>query len=943
MAKHVQRFNLSDHTLEINTRKFKYEKLDFSDIEDYVMALVGSRDYQYKAIKEIMIYLWGDSYKDITNLAKENWKTKTAIQERFQSEENFLGRLPLPDRLSGVVHMATGTGKSYVMFAVAYLSIVLGKVKRVVVLGPSSTVIEKGLTGKFREYLFGEKGMELKQNLPQKYRNINVNLLDENNPIVDNSIVIENINSIYNKDRNSIGDTLFKDTDEVLVLSDEVHHAYSHLKYAGNGAATVDDGGTGDIRDERLWMKFIREETKIKRHIGFTGTPYNQDEYFCDVIFSYSINEAKKDKVIKLIDPILKTESDDGYVKLTQAQKYEHILKTHYLNATKYSYKNKKGVLLLKPITIFINDKQATAERNTQEFIGVLASYLRDNFIDYENVPESQLREIASEKVICVISKPTDNDYKEKLEKIEEVNPDKPGGKVEFVFAVNKLSEGWDVDNVYQIVPMEERVFNSKLLISQVLGRGLRLPRNVPHASIIQNYPVVTVTNHEKFADHIKELVDAVTLCETRFTSEVFKTAEQERYKNHFVIYNLDYNPVPKIVESKKTESTVQERRLLLSNTKETLGLDVTYLSGEKHFELKRNYYTVDEIASTVAQRFSTIIYETNNFDFGNGFVYDELPEYEEIEEVILFAMKEFGIEGRRLSEQNKKATELYFNQFIPRGRKKQIMTHVEGDIIPISTKNIDSSSARSGDVANHKSVFISEDYLNELDEENLFVINDLTKRNKSKGKQFSIYSLNLQPNDLVREVFEQYRIYAVNPSLFKTPQNLVIVSHDPERDFIINLINNTKYIDAWIKSRDMGFYSLDYEFWKGGKDKTRRSFNPDFFIKIDLSSYIKRLEEENSKHIDKLYNLQDQGIKEIICVVEIKSDDDHEEVTRAKEKAGQEHFSSLNERLANINDFNLPHEFRSNTSQHYIFELLRPEFYNRWFANLKVGNLKIL
>ncbi len=108
MAKKVEKFNLSDHTLEINPRKYKYNKFDFSEIEDYVLALVGSRDYQYKAIKEIMIYLWGESYKSIIDLAKENWKTKTAIQERFQSEENFLGRIPLPDRLSGVVHMATG-------------------------------------------------------------------------------------------------------------------------------------------------------------------------------------------------------------------------------------------------------------------------------------------------------------------------------------------------------------------------------------------------------------------------------------------------------------------------------------------------------------------------------------------------------------------------------------------------------------------------------------------------------------------------------------------------------------------------------------------------------------------------------------------------------------------------------------------------------------------
>lgn len=269
-------------------------------------------------------------------------------------------------------------------------------------------------------------------------------------------------------------------------------------------------------------------------------------------------------------------------------------------------------------------------------------------------------------------------------------------------------------------------------------------------------------------------------------------------------------------------------------------------------------------------------------------------------------------------------------------------MTNVEGDIKPISTKYMDSSSARSGDVANYKSIFISEDYLNELDEENLFVLKDLKQRDKVTSKQLSLYSMNLQLNDYVRQLFEQYRVYVVNQSLFKTPQNLVIVSHDPERDFIIKLVNHSRYIDAWIKSRDMGFYSLNYEFWKGGKDRTRRSFNPDFFIKIKLDKYIKQLEDKNSKYTDKLYKLQDDGIREIICVVEIKSDDDHEEVTRAKEKAGKEHFELLNKRLLSINSFNLPEDFRNSTSQHYIFDLLRPEFYNRWFTNLKIGNFKI-
>jgi type III restriction enzyme len=149
--KAIKRLNLSDHTLDINIRRCNYNKFSFSDIEDYVSELVGSRDYQYDAIKQIMIYLWGGSYKNITALGKENYKQKLQIQQRFGTEENLLRQLPLPDRLSGVVHMATGTGKSYVIFAIAYLSLVMGFTKRVLVLGPSSTIIEQGLREKFSE------------------------------------------------------------------------------------------------------------------------------------------------------------------------------------------------------------------------------------------------------------------------------------------------------------------------------------------------------------------------------------------------------------------------------------------------------------------------------------------------------------------------------------------------------------------------------------------------------------------------------------------------------------------------------------------------------------------------------------------------------------------------------------------------------------------------
>jgi len=113
--KAIKRLNLSDHTLDINIRKCNYNRFNFSEIEEYVRELAGSRDYQYDTVKQVMIYLWGGGYKRITDLGKENYQKKSQIRRRFGTEINFLRQLPLPDRLSGVVHMATGTGKSYVI------------------------------------------------------------------------------------------------------------------------------------------------------------------------------------------------------------------------------------------------------------------------------------------------------------------------------------------------------------------------------------------------------------------------------------------------------------------------------------------------------------------------------------------------------------------------------------------------------------------------------------------------------------------------------------------------------------------------------------------------------------------------------------------------------------------------------------------------------------
>ena len=941
----VKQMNLSEHTLDINIRRCNYNKFNFSEIEDYVQQLTGTREYQYQAIKQVMIYLWGGAYTSIVDLAEENY-AKPRIQQRFGSKQMLINHLPLPDRLSGVVHMATGTGKSYVIFAVAYLSLIMGLTRRVLVLGPASTIIEQGLREKFKDLMNDKK---LADKLPPKYRGKAINILNDNDPIEDDSIVIENINAVYTF--GAITDTLFKNTREVLVLGDEIHHAYSHLKEGTGNRLVMDqeetvEGKRTDAKEERLWMQFLRNNKEIIRHIGFTGTPYHQDEYFADIIYNYSIKDAIEQKYIKDINNNVRTRTDEGDTPLTLNQKFEVILKNHLDNREKYAYRV-KGKRRVKPITIFICPTQKNAQTRSEEFIKFLADYEKKH--NAARGTDSEIADQMRKKVICVVSRISQSAYKEQLDHIEEIDPKKTGGAVEYIFAVNKLSEGWDVDNVFQIVPMEEKVFKSKLLISQVLGRGLRIPRNIPSAHIHQTYPYLTVTNHDRFADHIRELVDSVTQSDMYLSSRPLTDTDLDRGTHHFSLFNLNYIATTTTVDVEKKKTT-PPGGLILTPFDETLGVTITRTKDEKRYELDRNFYTVDEVVYDINNRFKLRTIENLHFDFGGVTVNDRYPDEEDIKAVIQKAMEEVGIAGLRLSLENKKQTDNYFNQFLPPGTKKRVFENIEGDLMPISTSDMDKRSLRLSELDKEATAFLSEDYEKELSDDNktvLAFLNEWRGVQKEK-KQLLLPMSEADPfvtahSDIIRSLVESdtRSPYAVNTSRLKNPQSIILVSHSPERDFVFQLIDHADYIDAWIKSPDKGFYSIAYEFWRGGKDRTRRGFNPDFFIKIDLDNYLTRLAAEGqTKDLEPLRTLQEEGIEYLIRVVEIKSDDDDDEATPAKAEYARAHFEKLNQKLREMNIADIPKKHRPDARQHYTFDLLTPALYDRWYTGLRKGML---
>ena len=73
---------------------------------------------------------------------------------------------------------------------------------------------------------------------------------------------------------------------------------------------------------------------------------------------------------------------------------------------------------------------------------------------------------------------------------------EKPDNKIEIVIHVNMLKEGWDVTNLYTIVPL--RAADAPILVEQQIGRGLRLPyggKRTGYADIDK----LTVIAHENF------------------------------------------------------------------------------------------------------------------------------------------------------------------------------------------------------------------------------------------------------------------------------------------------------------------------------------------------------------------------------------------------------------------------------------------------------------
>ena len=807
---------------------------DFSKYEDFINELCGERYFQKEAVRIVASYLLGKCYVATRDLALENFKENEKLQNFYKSFSALEDKLEFPDKLSCTVDLATATGKSYVMFGVAQILLSEGAVDQVLVLCPSVT-IEKGLSEKFKTL---SENKALKAVLPQNAIVKNPRIINASVTIQKGDICIENYHAILEHVNSSIKYSLEGLGSRTLIINDEAHHIMNPK------AETT----SSETKGMKKWKDFIVNPNFGFRYIAnFTGTPYFGDNYSSDVVYRYPILKAMSDHWTKRIE----------YLDENEAKNWDEKIQQIYDN----HIENKRRYKEFKPLTIFVTQKIVLAEDLAEDLTKFLA--LKENIS----------LDAAQKKVLVVTSSPKHAKNVETLKTVDDKD-----NVVEWITSVSMLTEGWDVKNVFQIVPHEKRAFNSKLLIAQVLGRGLRIPEKC-------NYqPTLIVFNHEKWRNEVRELVYEIMGYEEKIRSYII----DKKPDYNFTLFNLDYEAIEKTISEKSQIERVAppgEKNLINFSHQDKLVKrhSTYYLVGEdtpdkKVTEVEIQTRPIIEVANDIFNKLY-LDGKEDNVDYLKGL------NRKKIEAIIEKSLSQNGDKSGVLTEENVFRAQSAFGSLKKRSSKVVVVDFKSKKPFEISTKKMPPTNVSLVDLSKLKFLLYNDESASQSLEED----------SKALKKAY---------DELPRQrVIEQANLY-----YFKCPLNVVILSHKNEKKFGEYLADPTytQYLDAWVKSVDRGFYPIPYTFRKYselGIERGRRSghqqeakFNPDFFIKIGND----------------------------ILVVEVKADDDITVVNKAKLKYAKKHFAELN---------------KAQNNQNYRFYFLSPDDFSKFFEAIKNSN----
>jgi len=212
--------------------------------------------------------------------------------------------------------------------------------------------------------------------------------------------------------------------------------------------------------------------------LEFTATP----AYRGNVIVDYPLKSAISDGWVKELRPIYR-QNDASLEEELDDLKLKDGLLVH--ETTKLELATYAASTGLDPITPMVLINVQTIEEAR-----ILAERLESEDFGYAGR-------------VLVIHSQSDDEEERRLVELES------RGDVEIVVHVNRLREGWDVRNIFTIIPLRASV--STTLTAQTIGRGVRLPFGVNNRSELADPSVATlsVICYQAGKDNYKLIIDA--------------------------------------------------------------------------------------------------------------------------------------------------------------------------------------------------------------------------------------------------------------------------------------------------------------------------------------------------------------------------------------------------------------------------------------------------
>lgn len=420
----------------------------------------------------------------ITEIAPPGKNTDTAavleiIRSEFPSVADFEREFP-----SLCFALATGVGKTRLMGAfISYLHLAHG-INNFFVLAPNLTIYNKLITDfsdrNHPKYVF--KGIaEFAIDAPSIITGDNYDQRDPLSGSLFGSVRINifNISKINSEVRGGksprikrlseyIGESYFDylaGLPDLVMLMDESH------RYRASAG--------------------IRAINELKPILGLelTATPYVETAKgalaFKNVIYDYPLAKAMADGFVK--EPAVVTRKNFNPAGMSPEEierlKLEDGVRLHEsVKVELETYARESENPIVKPFVLVI-------ARDTTHASQLLALIQSDGFF------EGRYRD----KVIQVDSSKTGAEEEEMITRLLKVeHTEEP---TEIVIHVNMLKEGWDVTNLYTIVPL--RAANARVLIEQSIGRGLRLPYG--KRTGVTAVDRLNIVAHDKFQEIIDE------------------------------------------------------------------------------------------------------------------------------------------------------------------------------------------------------------------------------------------------------------------------------------------------------------------------------------------------------------------------------------------------------------------------------------------------------